>query len=180
MSRLQLAINVTDLEKAIEFYSKMFGATPAKVKTGYANFAIADPPLKLVLFEGPGGGDPQSSRGRGRHRGGGPVGRGAPEHGRARDHGRRRHRLLLRREDGDLDQRSRWRALGVVHQIGGCRAAPRHYASQPSAHRRKRPHIHDVLLLSSSPGLRPPRPASSQQRTRTGCLLAKYAELDNA
>ena len=55
MSRLQLAINVTDLEKAIEFYSRMFGATPAKVKPGYANFAIADPPLKLVLFEGPEG-----------------------------------------------------------------------------------------------------------------------------
>ncbi len=55
MSRLQLAINVTDLEKAIEFYSGMFGAMPAKVKPGYANFAITDPPLKLVLFEGPEG-----------------------------------------------------------------------------------------------------------------------------
>ncbi len=55
MSRLQLAINVTDLEKAIEFYSRMFGVVPAKVKSGYANFAITDPPLKLVLFEGPQG-----------------------------------------------------------------------------------------------------------------------------
>ncbi len=52
MSRLQLALNVTDLDKAIDFYSKMFGVPPAKVKPGYANFAIADPPLKLVLFEG--------------------------------------------------------------------------------------------------------------------------------
>jgi catechol 2,3-dioxygenase-like lactoylglutathione lyase family enzyme len=51
MSRVQLALNVTDLEKAIEFYSKLFGAEPAKRKPGYANFAIADPPLKLVLFE---------------------------------------------------------------------------------------------------------------------------------
>ena len=55
MSRLQLAINVTDLDKAVEFYSRLFGAAPAKVKPGYANFAITDPPLKLVLFEGPEG-----------------------------------------------------------------------------------------------------------------------------
>ena len=52
MSRLQLAINVTDLDRAVEFYSKLFDTAPAKVKPGYANFAIADPPLKLVLFEG--------------------------------------------------------------------------------------------------------------------------------
>lgn len=49
--RLQLALNVTDLDEAIDFYSKMFDATPAKIKPGYANFAIAEPPLKLVLFE---------------------------------------------------------------------------------------------------------------------------------
>ena len=49
--RLQLALNVTDLDEAIDFYSKMFGAEPAKVKSGYANFAIDNPPLKLVLFE---------------------------------------------------------------------------------------------------------------------------------
>ena len=55
MSRLQLAINVTDLEKAVEFYSRLFATAPAKVKPGYANFAIADPPVKLVLFEGPEG-----------------------------------------------------------------------------------------------------------------------------
>ncbi len=52
MSRIQLALNVTNLEEAIDFYSRMFGVPPAKVKPGYANFAIADPPLKLVLFEG--------------------------------------------------------------------------------------------------------------------------------
>ena len=55
MSRIQLAINVTDLDKAIAFYSCLFDTAPAKVKPGYANFAIADPPLKLVLFEGPEG-----------------------------------------------------------------------------------------------------------------------------
>jgi catechol 2,3-dioxygenase-like lactoylglutathione lyase family enzyme len=56
MSRVQLALNVDDLDTAITFYSKLFGAEPAKVKPGYANFAIADPPLKLVLLENPGQG----------------------------------------------------------------------------------------------------------------------------
>ena len=55
MSRIQLAINVTDIDKAVDFYSKLFGTEPAKRKPGYANFAIADPPMKLVLFEGPEG-----------------------------------------------------------------------------------------------------------------------------
>jgi catechol 2,3-dioxygenase-like lactoylglutathione lyase family enzyme len=52
--RLQLALNVADLEKAVDFYTRMFGVEPAKTRPGYANFAIADPPLKLVLFEGQG------------------------------------------------------------------------------------------------------------------------------
>ena len=51
MSRVQLALNVADIEEAIEFYSKLFATGPAKVRPGYANFAIADPPLKLVLIE---------------------------------------------------------------------------------------------------------------------------------
>ena len=51
--RTQLALNVADLDEAIDFYSKMFNAEPYKTKPGYANFAIADPPLKLVLFENP-------------------------------------------------------------------------------------------------------------------------------
>jgi catechol 2,3-dioxygenase-like lactoylglutathione lyase family enzyme len=54
--RIQLAINVDDLEESIGFYSKLFGAEPAKVRPGYANFAIADPPLKLVLLENRGQG----------------------------------------------------------------------------------------------------------------------------
>jgi lactoylglutathione lyase len=53
MSRLQLALNVTDLDGAIEHYSRLFGTTPAKLKPGYANFAIANPPLKLVLLQNP-------------------------------------------------------------------------------------------------------------------------------
>lgn len=52
--RLQLALNVDDLDEAVAFYAKMFGVDPAKRKPGYANFAISDPPLKLVLFEGAG------------------------------------------------------------------------------------------------------------------------------
>jgi catechol 2,3-dioxygenase-like lactoylglutathione lyase family enzyme len=51
VSRVQLALNVADLDAAIDFYSKLFAAKPAKVRPGYANFAIADPPLKLVLVE---------------------------------------------------------------------------------------------------------------------------------
>ncbi len=58
MSRVQLALNVADLEASIDFYTKLFGVPPAKVREGYANFAVADPPLKLVLFAG--GGEPGS------------------------------------------------------------------------------------------------------------------------
>jgi catechol 2,3-dioxygenase-like lactoylglutathione lyase family enzyme len=54
MSRVQLALNVSDLDKAIDFYGKLFATEPAKVRPGYANFAIAEPPLKLVLIEGSG------------------------------------------------------------------------------------------------------------------------------
>ena len=55
-NRVQLALQVSDLAASIEFYTKAFGAEPAKVREGYANFAIADPPLKLVLIEGERGG----------------------------------------------------------------------------------------------------------------------------
>lgn len=56
MSRLQLALNVSDLDAAVEFYTRLFGAGPAKRRDGYANFAVEDPPLKLVLIEN--GGEP--------------------------------------------------------------------------------------------------------------------------
>jgi catechol 2,3-dioxygenase-like lactoylglutathione lyase family enzyme len=52
MSRVQLALRVSDLDAAIDFYGRLFDATPAKRRPGYANFAIAEPPLKLVLLEG--------------------------------------------------------------------------------------------------------------------------------
>ena len=56
MSRVQLALNVDDIDEALAFYSKLFDAEPAKRRPGYANFAIAEPPLKLVLLENPGQG----------------------------------------------------------------------------------------------------------------------------
>ena len=56
MSRLQLALNVNDIDEAVTFYSKLFGAEPAKRRDGYANFAIEQPPLKLILLENPGQG----------------------------------------------------------------------------------------------------------------------------
>lgn len=58
MSRVQLALNVADLDASVDFYTKLFQTPPAKVRDGYANFAIVDPPLKLVLLAG--GGEPGS------------------------------------------------------------------------------------------------------------------------
>ncbi|UUN28234.1 ArsI/CadI family heavy metal resistance metalloenzyme [Streptomyces sp. FIT100] len=54
MSRVQLALRVPDLDASVAFYTKLFGTEPAKLRDGYANFAIAEPPLKLVLIEGAG------------------------------------------------------------------------------------------------------------------------------
>ncbi|MDQ1747224.1 MAG: hypothetical protein QOD07_1487 [Frankiaceae bacterium] len=56
MARIQLALNVDDIDEAVAFYSKLFGTEPAKRREGYANFAVASPPLKLVLLENPGQG----------------------------------------------------------------------------------------------------------------------------
>jgi catechol 2,3-dioxygenase-like lactoylglutathione lyase family enzyme len=56
VSRAQLALNVNDIDQAVAFYARLFGTEPAKRRPGYANFAIADPPLKLVLLENPGQG----------------------------------------------------------------------------------------------------------------------------
>ena len=54
MSLFQLSINVSDVEAAVKFYTKLFGVEPAKHRPGYANFVIADPPLKLIVIEGEG------------------------------------------------------------------------------------------------------------------------------
>jgi catechol 2,3-dioxygenase-like lactoylglutathione lyase family enzyme len=56
MSRVQLALNVDNLQESISFYAKLFNTRPAKVKPGYANFAVVEPPLKLILIENPGQG----------------------------------------------------------------------------------------------------------------------------
>jgi catechol 2,3-dioxygenase-like lactoylglutathione lyase family enzyme len=56
MSRVQLALNVDDVDAAVAFYTKLFGTEPSKRRPGYANFAIDRPPLKLVLLENPGAG----------------------------------------------------------------------------------------------------------------------------
>ena len=106
MSRVQLALNVDDLDEAVTFYSKLFGAEPAKRKPGYANFAIAEPPLKLVLLENPGkGGTHQPPRRRGRlqrHRArrDRPADRRGPVHRRGD-----RHHLLLRHPGQGLGHR---------------------------------------------------------------------------
>jgi catechol 2,3-dioxygenase-like lactoylglutathione lyase family enzyme len=57
-SRVQLALNVTDIDAATRFYTDLFGVGPAKQRAGYANFIVPDPPLKLVLFENPGATSP--------------------------------------------------------------------------------------------------------------------------
>lgn len=54
--RVQLALNVSDLSESVAFYSKLFGVEPAKLRPGYANFAVSEPPLKLILIENPGHG----------------------------------------------------------------------------------------------------------------------------
>lgn len=144
MSRVQLAINVTDIDKAVAFYSRLFGTAPAKVKPGYANFAIADPPLKLVLFEGTegatlnhlgGGGDGRRGRS-----GGTAAARGRPGNDRGRG-----YRLLPRREDRNLALRPRRHALGVVRQVGRRRPAPQDGRQQPV-----RRGVHDLLLVNGA------------------------------
>jgi catechol 2,3-dioxygenase-like lactoylglutathione lyase family enzyme len=54
MARVQFALNVSSIDEAVDFYRRLFGTEPAKRRGGYANFAITDPPLKLVLIEGAG------------------------------------------------------------------------------------------------------------------------------
>ena len=97
MSRVQLALNVNDIDEAVAFYATLFGTEPAKRRPGYANFAIAEPPLKLVLLENPGQGGSLNHLGvevadttavDAEH--------GRARRGRARAGGRAGHHLLLR------------------------------------------------------------------------------------
>ena len=140
-SRLQLALNVTDIEAATRFYTDLFGVGPAKQRTGYANFEVADPPLKLVLFENPGAVSPLNHLGRrGGHPGRRPLGGGTLR--RRRDaslvHGV--GPLLPRRAGQGVGRRSRRppRRVGVLHRAGR-RPRPRTAASHraPAARRRR-------------------------------------------
>ncbi len=108
MSRVQLALNVSNLDEAITFYTKLFGTQPAKIREGYANFAIAEPPLKLVLIQGSGAPGTLNHLGVEVHHP--PAGRG-PAHRRGRQ-----HHLLLRGAGQGVGARPRRRAVGGVHR----------------------------------------------------------------
>jgi catechol 2,3-dioxygenase-like lactoylglutathione lyase family enzyme len=118
--RLQLALNVNDIDQAVAFYAKLFGTEPAKVRPGYANFAIAEPPLKLVLLENPGQGGSLN------HLGVEVADTGTVDaeqarfgRGRARAGRRARHDLLLRAAGQVLGEgRPGRRILGVLHGPG--------------------------------------------------------------
>ena len=132
MSRVQLALRVSDLEGSIDFYRSLFGVEPAKRRPGYANFAIVEPPLKLVLIEG----EPDQATvldhlgvevattdevtaATTRLRGAGPG------HRRGE-----RHHLLLRVAGQGVGARPRQRAVGGLHGQG--RRARRPPASAPT------------------------------------------------
>ena len=118
-SRVQLALNVSDIDAATRFYTDMFGVGPAKQRAGYANFEIADPPLKLVLFEHPTatsalnhlGVEVRSTRRRRRRRRALHRRRPRPPHGRVRP-------LLPRRPGQGVGRRPRrpTRRLGGLHR----------------------------------------------------------------
>ena len=116
MSRVQLALNVDDLDASIAFYTKLFQTPPAKIREDYANFAIADPPLKLVLFANsgePGTLEPHRRRGRDHRRG---RSRHRPHPGtRLRPAHPGERVVLLRGAGQDLGQGPRER-LGVLHR----------------------------------------------------------------
>src|SRR3954466_9356121 len=130
MSRVQLALNVADLDTAIGFYTKLFGTAPAKVRPGYANFAVANPPLKLILIAGdgePGGlnhlgveveSTEQVAAAQQRLAGAGPpaAGRAGPA-----DRQERRGRVLLRGAGQGVGRRTRRRAVGDLHRARRCR-----------------------------------------------------------
>ena len=116
--RVQLALNVNDLEESIAFYSKLFGTEPAKLRPGYANFAIAEPPLKLVLMENPGQGGSLN------HLGVEVADTDAVDAEQTRLAGRpgldrrARHHLLLRQAGQVLGRRSaQRRAVGDLHRV---------------------------------------------------------------
>ncbi|NKV58059.1 glyoxalase/bleomycin resistance/dioxygenase family protein [Rhodococcus hoagii] len=127
MSRAQLALNVDDLEEAVTFYSKLFGTRPAKLKPGYANFAIAEPPLKLVLLENPARAarSTTSAWRSNRRRRSTRRSRGSPT--RACHRRGDRHHLLLRHAGQGVGHRAGRREVGGLHRarrLGDLRFQP--------------------------------------------------------
>ncbi len=106
-TRIQLALNVDDIAEATEFYTRMFGVAPHKQREGYANFAIEDPPLKLVLFQSPGASERLNHLGIETQLAAGDRGTGPVHRGRAGNPGDRAGRVLPRRP-----------AQGVRHRPG--------------------------------------------------------------
>ncbi len=172
MSRVQLALRVADLEGSVAFYSRLFGAEPAKRRPGYANFAIAEPPLKLVLIEGAPGEPTRMD-----HLGvevetTGEVTAAAARLAAAglRHRHRGGHRLLLRRPGQGLGHRPRRRAVGGLRRQGR-RRRPR----QGRRLRLLRPgRQHDGGRVSQ-----PPR-AAADRRARVSCRHAVTASRASA
>ena len=159
MSRVQLALNVNDIEEAVSFYAKLFGTEPAKRRPGYANFAITEPPLKLVLLENPGQGGTLN------HLGVEVAGTAAVDAEQARlaeagpGRGRRAGHDLLLRPAGQVlgHRRPRRRAVGDLHRPGRT-APPSGAKTAGSAGTRSRPN-----WTPTRPG-RPPSAAAAPRR----------------
>ena len=165
MSRVQLALNVSDIDAAVDFYSKLFATEPAKRRPGYANFAIAEPPLKLVLIEGTGPArhpQPPGRRG-GEHRRGGR--RHRPAAGRGPGHRHRGRGVVLLRPPGQgVGRRARRRAVGDLHRPGRRRDARRPAAARSSPGGRRLccavgPRVRRPLLLTACRAVAPPGPS---------------------
>ncbi len=169
MSRVQLALNVSDLDEAIAFYSKLFATEPNKVRPGYANFAVADPPLKLVLIEGArraGVAQPPRCRGRDDRRG--RSHRRAPARRGAADRDRGRRRLLLRGAGQGVGRRPRRPAVGDLHRArrrrDGTGRAPHRAARRRRALLRRRAGVGRALLLTPRHETRDRRPRTARDR----------------
>ena len=166
--RLQLALNVSDLDEAVDFYTRMFGVEPAKIRPGYANFAVADPPLKLVLFEG------QGEAGSINHLGVETESADEVVAAEARlteadleTTGVDDTQCCYAAEDRDLARRPRRRPLGVVREDGRQRAA-----LQPGRRLRRR-HLLPGVSPRRLPG--PVRPWSAANRLGPGPHLVGLA-----
>ena len=176
MSRVQLALNVSNLDEAIAFYSKFFDTEPAKVRPGYANFAIAEPPLKLVLIEG--GGQPgtdQPPRGRGGLDRRGRRGDRPPRRTGPGDRGRGADDVLLRAPGqgvGGRSRRTRWEVYTVLADANGPEAS--RWRRSVAAPQRSADHQTPPLPAPAADGPRrePPSISTSQQAAADATSVA--------